>query len=65
MEGLPLKVHSNPTTVLEALDNENGCDLELFDAGNVKQGSRQGLYSVPYQCFTNAPLAYTLHAPLP
>jgi hypothetical protein len=36
MQGLPLKVHSNPTTVLEALDNENGCDLELLDGVNVK-----------------------------
>jgi hypothetical protein len=29
---LCLKVHSNPTTVLEVLDNKNGCDLELLDA---------------------------------
>jgi hypothetical protein len=63
--GLPLKVHSNPTTVLEVLDNENGCDLELLDAVKVKYGRRQGLYAVPCQCFTHAPLAYTSHAPLP
>jgi hypothetical protein len=34
--GSALKVNSNPTTVLEVLDNVNGCDLELLDAVNVK-----------------------------
>jgi hypothetical protein len=36
MQGLPLKAHSNPTTFLEVLAKENGCDLELFDAVNMK-----------------------------
>jgi len=35
MQGLPLKVHSNHTTFLDVLDNENGCDLELLDAVKV------------------------------